>query len=127
MSAFSAPSPRCHKCRNELKSLPNLHSRLYWQAGNILPPGPFPTAAPETVGLSSERLRHLSTDLQSEVDRHRIPGAVIAVARKGRLAYYESLGFRDPEAKIPMPQRRDLLDRIDDQADGFGCRHDAPR
>lgn len=65
---------------------------------------PFSTAAPETVGLSSERLRHLSTVLQSEVDRHRIPGAVIAVARKGRLAYFEAIGFRDPEAKIPMPK-----------------------
>jgi CubicO group peptidase (beta-lactamase class C family) len=65
---------------------------------------PFPTAAPETVGLSSERLRHLTTALQSEVDRHGIPGAVIAVARKGRLAYFEAVGFRDPEAKIPMPK-----------------------
>jgi CubicO group peptidase (beta-lactamase class C family) len=65
---------------------------------------PFPTSVPETVGLSSERLQHLSTTLQNEVDRHRIPGAVIAVARKSQLAYYEALGFRDPEAKVPMPR-----------------------
>jgi CubicO group peptidase (beta-lactamase class C family) len=65
---------------------------------------PFPTCVAETVGLSSERLQHLSATLQNEVDRHRIPGAVIAVARKGQLAYYKALGFRDPEAKIPMPR-----------------------
>lgn len=65
---------------------------------------PFPIAAPETVGLSSERLGNLSAALQSEVDRHRIPGAVIAVARKGRLAYFKAVGFRDPEAKLSMPK-----------------------
>lgn len=31
-----------------------------------------------------------------------IPGAVIAVARKGRLIYYEAVGFRDKDANAPM-------------------------
>ena len=65
---------------------------------------PFPSSTPEKVGLSSERLRHLTATLQTEVDRRRIPGAVIAIARKGQLAYYEAVGFRDPEARIPMPR-----------------------
>src|SRR5215475_8928130 len=65
---------------------------------------PFPSATPEKVGLSSDRLQHLKAALQAEVDRHRMPGAVIAVARKGQLAYYEAVGFRDPEARIPMPR-----------------------
>ena len=64
----------------------------------------FPGAMPENVGLSSERLQHLTAILQNEVDRHRIPGAVIAVARKGQLAYFEAVGFLDPEAKTPMPR-----------------------
>ena len=64
----------------------------------------FPAATPENVGLSSERLQHLTAILQNEVDRHRIPGAVIAVARKGQLAYFEAVGFRDPEAKMLMPR-----------------------
>src|SRR6202012_5391367 len=37
------------------------------------------------------------------VDRNRVPGAVIAIARKGRLAYFKAIGFRDPEARIAMP------------------------
>jgi CubicO group peptidase (beta-lactamase class C family) len=64
----------------------------------------FPGATPEHVGLSSERLQRLTAILQNEVDRHRIPGAVIAVTRKGQLAYFEAVGFRDAEAKIPMPR-----------------------
>ena len=67
---------------------------------------PFPTCVPETVGLSSERLQHLSATLQNEVDHHRIPGAVIAVARKGQLAYYKALGFRDPAAASGVTIKR---------------------
>jgi CubicO group peptidase (beta-lactamase class C family) len=65
---------------------------------------PLPSSSPEQVGLSSERLQHLTAALQTEVDRNRIPGAVIAIARKGHLAYFEAVGFRDPEARIPMPR-----------------------
>jgi CubicO group peptidase (beta-lactamase class C family) len=65
---------------------------------------PLPGSTPEQVGLSSARLRHLTATVQDEVDRHRIPGAVIAIARRGQLAYFEAIGFRDPEARIPMPR-----------------------
>jgi CubicO group peptidase (beta-lactamase class C family) len=65
---------------------------------------PLPTTEPEKVGLSSERLRHLTAILKAEVDGGRLPGAVIAITRKGKLAYFQAVGFRDPEAKIPMPR-----------------------
>jgi len=61
-------------------------------------------SAPENVGLSSERLGRLSTAIQAGVDRSEIPGAVIIVARKGKVAYLESFGFRDREAGSRMPQ-----------------------
>jgi CubicO group peptidase (beta-lactamase class C family) len=64
---------------------------------------PFPINPPEKVGLSSIRLQRLTAVLQSEVDRSRIPGAVIAISRKGQLAYYQAVGFRDPETRITMP------------------------
>jgi CubicO group peptidase (beta-lactamase class C family) len=77
-----------------------------WTAGLWAPvfADPFPTSTPEKVGLSSERLQHLTAVLQGEVDRRRIPGAVLAIARRGQLAYYQAVGFRDFEAKIPMPR-----------------------
>jgi CubicO group peptidase (beta-lactamase class C family) len=61
-------------------------------------------AKPEEVGLSPQRLARLDRFFQEEIDRGRIPGAVIAVARKGKLAYFESFGFRDREGEAPMPR-----------------------
>ncbi|MGD9904303.1 MAG: serine hydrolase domain-containing protein [Vicinamibacterales bacterium] len=64
----------------------------------------LPVASPESVGLSSERLERLARAIRAEVDRGRVPGAVVAVARRGRLAYYEAFGYRDPGAKVAMPK-----------------------
>jgi CubicO group peptidase (beta-lactamase class C family) len=65
---------------------------------------PLPVSVPEKVGLSSKRLQHLTATLLTEVERKRIPGAVIAVARRGQLAYFEAVGFLDPDARTPMPR-----------------------
>ena len=65
---------------------------------------PLPQAAPESVGLSSERLETLAEAIESEIDVGRMPGAVIAIARRGKLAYYEAFGYLDPEAGVPMPR-----------------------
>ena len=54
--------------------------------------------------LISERLRRLTATLKTEVDGGRLPGAVIAIARKGQLAYFEAVGFRDPQTRAPMPR-----------------------
>src|SRR4051794_39712214 len=65
---------------------------------------------PEDVGLSSERLAHIGRAFQQEVDEGRIPGAVIMIARKGRLAYAETVGFRDKPSGAPM--QKDAIFRI---------------
>ena len=57
---------------------------------------------PEQVGLSSARLEHLSAVIHADVARRLIPGAVLAIARHGRLAYAEAFGWRDREAGAPM-------------------------
>src|SRR4051794_20864945 len=64
----------------------------------------FPTAKPEAVGLSSARLERLAQTIKRDVDQGRMPGAVIAIARKGKLAYYEAFGFADKAANVPMPK-----------------------
>src|SRR5689334_22651961 len=56
---------------------------------------PLPRAAPESVGLSPERLARLGAMVDTEVREGRMPGAVIAIARHGKLAYYEAHGFQD--------------------------------
>jgi CubicO group peptidase (beta-lactamase class C family) len=62
----------------------------------------LPTAKPEQVGLSSERLDRMTQALRADVERGRIPGAVVLVARKGRIAYLQPVGFRDKTASTPM-------------------------
>jgi CubicO group peptidase (beta-lactamase class C family) len=57
---------------------------------------------PEEVGLSSERLKRITAGLKNDVDKGAIPGAVVLIARKGKVAYYEAIGFQDRENKIPM-------------------------
>jgi CubicO group peptidase (beta-lactamase class C family) len=63
---------------------------------------PLPSAKPETVGMSSERLGEIANVIKADVDKGRLPGAVIAIARRGRLVYYEAFGFRDKAAGVAM-------------------------
>jgi CubicO group peptidase (beta-lactamase class C family) len=63
---------------------------------------PLPRAKPEDVGMSSERLGEIGKRLNADIAAGRIPGAVIAIARKGKLVYYEAFGFRDKAAGIAM-------------------------
>ena len=60
-------------------------------------------AEPDEVGLSAERLARLSAVFQREIDRKRLPGVVALVARRGKIAYCESLGVRDPASGASMP------------------------
>jgi CubicO group peptidase (beta-lactamase class C family) len=57
---------------------------------------------PEEVGFSKERLQKISAWLQSDVDKKIIPGAVVLILRKGKIAYYEAFGYQDREKNIPM-------------------------
>jgi len=70
----------------------------------------LPTAKPEQVGLSSERLGRLMTTLRNDVEKGEIPGAIVLVARHGRVAWFEAVGMRDPQTKTPMT--KDTIFRI---------------
>ena len=67
-------------------------------------------AKPEQVGLSSERLARITALIRTDVENGRLPGAVAVVARKGRIAYFEAVGFRDRAAGTPL--RKDDIFRI---------------
>jgi CubicO group peptidase (beta-lactamase class C family) len=62
----------------------------------------LPTATPEEVGLSSARLARVTEALKGEIAKGRYPGAVVLAARKGKVAYFEALGQRDPASGAPM-------------------------
>ena len=65
---------------------------------------PLPRAAPESVGLSPERLARIGAMVDTEVREGRMPGAVVAIARHGKLAHYEAYGFQDGGRTRPMPR-----------------------
>ncbi len=57
---------------------------------------------PESLGLSATRLARIGSWYQARVDAGELPGAVVAIARNGRLAYLELVGFQDSARKNPM-------------------------
>lgn len=57
---------------------------------------------PEAVGLSSDKLAKVDTVVQQLVDDKKIPGGVVLVARKGRVAYLKSFGKKDLASDTPM-------------------------
>lgn len=70
----------------------------------------LPTARPETVDVSPERLSRIRAVLQKEVDADRTPGVVVMIARRGQLIYSEAIGFQDKAAGKPMT--KDAIFRI---------------
>ena len=58
--------------------------------------------APESVGMSSERLRRIDTYIQEYIDTDQIAGAVTVVARRGEVVRLEAQGWRHKEADAPM-------------------------
>jgi CubicO group peptidase (beta-lactamase class C family) len=62
----------------------------------------LPIARPEELGLSAPRLARLSAALRADIDKGRIPGAVVLIARNGRIGHFDALGARDPETGAAM-------------------------
>ncbi|MGZ5907292.1 MAG: serine hydrolase [Reyranella sp.] len=65
-------------------------------AQSLIAPGP------EAVGFSPERLARIAPWYQSQVDAGKLPGAVVAIARNGKLAYLQAIGTFDRAGKIPL-------------------------
>jgi CubicO group peptidase (beta-lactamase class C family) len=62
----------------------------------------LPRAKPEEVGMSSERLARIGEVLKADIAAGRIPGAVIAIARHGKLVALDAYGWRDKAAGVAM-------------------------
>jgi CubicO group peptidase (beta-lactamase class C family) len=57
---------------------------------------------PEEVGISSQRLGRLRQQMKMDVESKRIPGAVMLIARNGKIASLDTVGFQDRKAQTPM-------------------------
>lgn len=57
---------------------------------------------PEDVGISSERLERIRGQMMADVGAKRIPGAVLLIARNGKIATLDTMGFQDRAKQSPM-------------------------
>jgi CubicO group peptidase (beta-lactamase class C family) len=73
----------------------------------------LPTAPPESVGMSSDRLALIAPAVNAYIDRGDIAGAVTLVARRGKIVHFEAHGYRVLENESPMP--KDALFRLASQ------------
>lgn len=62
----------------------------------------LPTAKPEEVGMSSERLARIRAAMQRYIDRNEVPGVVTVIARRGKIVHLEALGLRNAETRDAM-------------------------
>lgn len=55
----------------------------------------LPTAVPEEVGLSSERLERIKPAMQNYITQNKLSGIITMVARRGRVVHFETYGQMD--------------------------------
>ncbi|MES0370929.1 MAG: serine hydrolase domain-containing protein [Mariprofundaceae bacterium] len=68
----------------------------------------FKIVKPEKVGLSSERLKNMDALIDRHIEQKKIAGAVVMVARKGKIAYFRAAGLAD----VGKPMKRDTMFRV---------------
>src|SRR5688500_13701222 len=70
----------------------------------------LPTAVPESVGVSTDRIDRLHRGMQGFVERHEAAGLVTLLIRGGKIVDQHAYGMQDAEARTPM--KTDTLFRI---------------
>ena len=70
-------------------------------SGSLIAQG-LPTAKPEDVGMSSERLARIDRLLKGYIEDNMLAGTVSLVARKGKVVHFEAHGYRHKEEGVPM-------------------------
>jgi CubicO group peptidase (beta-lactamase class C family) len=70
----------------------------------------LPMGKADELGFAPDRLARITETLKANIDQHDIPGAVLLIARHGKVAYFESMGALDPQGKAPMG--KDAIFRI---------------
>ncbi|MEX0324042.1 MAG: serine hydrolase domain-containing protein [Puniceicoccaceae bacterium] len=63
---------------------------------------PLTPAAPESVGMSPERLLRLDRMAQEAIANNQIPGCVVLVARNGKIVYHKAFGVADTTTGTPL-------------------------
>ena len=62
----------------------------------------IPMSEPEEAGMSSDRLSILTDVFQDYIDSGQLSGAVILIARQGKVVYHRPFGYSDIEDNLTM-------------------------
>ncbi len=68
---------------------------------------------PEEAGLSAERLARMDQLINEYIAKKWIPGAVVLIARNGKIVYHRAYGYSDVEKQTPL--KKDDIFRIASQ------------
>jgi CubicO group peptidase (beta-lactamase class C family) len=89
--------------------MPSAVAIAAWCTASFAQPLPI-TRHPEEAGFSSTRLETAKGVLKADVDAKRLPGAVLLIARNGKVAFYEAIGYQDRGSQTPM--KKDSIFRV---------------
>src|SRR3954471_5056899 len=78
-----------------------------------LSPSTLKTAAPESVGMSSERLKRIDANVNEWMASGKLNGAVALIVRNGKVVYNKAFGYDDLAKTKPM--KTDMIFRIASQ------------
>ena len=70
----------------------------------------MPTAKPESVELSPEKLARIGPAMQAPMTDHKVAGAITMITRRDKIVYFEAFGQRDIDSGQPM--ERDTMMRF---------------
>ena len=78
------------------------HCQQLWLSATTFGDGAMTATGPKSSGFSRTRLARIGSWYQARVNAGDLPGAVVAIARNGKLAYLKAIGFQDRARTIPM-------------------------
>lgn len=84
------------------RSLTTLCCALALAHGATFAADPLPRVDPAKAGFSPAALQRIDRFFTDEIAKERIPGAVVAIARDGKLVYHKAMGFQDKQKALPM-------------------------
>ena len=72
--------------------------------------GLLPMAKPEVVGLDPKKLEVVNEKMENLIEENRLTGGTVVIARKGKVAHFETYGLRNLEEELPV--EKDTIFRI---------------
>jgi CubicO group peptidase (beta-lactamase class C family) len=68
----------------------------------------LPMAKPEAVGLDPKKLEAVDEKMEALIEENRLTGGTVVIARKGKVAHFETYGLRNREEELPVERIRSL-------------------